>query len=66
MIIPPGEEAGFKGLLGDGSQMGVHIEYKVQTVARGIADAFLAGARNLLGLMMYAWCWAIIFFIIMI
>lgn len=43
VIIPPGEEAGFKGLLGDGSQMGVHIEYKVQTVARGIADAFLVG-----------------------
>lgn len=43
VIIPPGEEAGFKGLLGDGSQMGVHIEYKVQSVARGIADAFLVG-----------------------
>ena len=43
VIIPPGEEAAFKGLLGDGSQMGVHIEYKVQTVARGIADAFLVG-----------------------
>ena len=43
VIIPPGEEATFKGLLGDGIQMGVHIEYKVQTVARGIADAFLVG-----------------------
>ena len=43
IIIPPGEETAFKGLLGDGSQMGVHIEYKVQTVARGIADAFLVG-----------------------
>ena len=43
IIIPPGEEAAFKGLLGDGSQMGVHIEYKVQSVARGIADAFLVG-----------------------
>ena len=43
VIIPPGEEAAFKRLLGDGSQMGVHIEYKVQTVARGIADAFLVG-----------------------
>ena len=43
VIIPPGEEHAFQGLLGDGSQMGVHIEYKVQAVARGIADAFLVG-----------------------
>lgn len=43
IIIPPGEEHAFQGLLGDGSQMGVHIEYKVQSVARGIADAFLVG-----------------------
>ena len=43
VIIPPGEEHAFQGLLGDGSQMGLHIEYKVQTVARGIADAFLVG-----------------------
>lgn len=43
VIIPPGEEAAFQGLLGDGSQMGIHIQYKVQTVARGIADAFLVG-----------------------
>lgn len=43
IIIPPGEESAFKGLIGDGRQMGVHIEYKVQPVARGIADAFLVG-----------------------
>ena len=43
IIIPPGEEHAFKGLLGDGRQMGVHIKYKVQSVARGIADAFLVG-----------------------
>ena len=43
IIIPPGEETAFKDLLGDGRQMGVHIKYKVQSVARGIADAFLVG-----------------------
>lgn len=43
IIIPPGEEHAFQGLLGDGRQMGVHIKYKVQSVARGIADAFLMG-----------------------
>ena len=43
IIIPPGEESAFKGLIGEGRQMGVHIEYKVQPVARGIADAFLVG-----------------------
>lgn len=31
----------FKKLLGDGSNFGVHIEYKIQYVQRGIADAFL-------------------------
>ena len=43
VIIPPGEEDSFEKLLGDGSQIGVKIQYKVQTVARGIADAFLVG-----------------------
>ena len=43
IIVPPGEEHAFQGLLGDGRQMGVHIKYKVQSVARGIADAFLVG-----------------------
>lgn len=31
----------FKKLLGDGSQFGVKIQYKIQYVQRGIADAFL-------------------------
>lgn len=43
IIVPPGEEESFQALLGDGSDLGIHIEYKVQTVARGIADAFLVG-----------------------
>lgn len=43
VIIPPGEEKEFSNLLGDGSQLGIHIQYAVQTVARGIADALVIG-----------------------
>ncbi len=41
VIIPPDEEETFEKLLGDGSAFGVRIQYRVQHVARGIADAFL-------------------------
>lgn len=41
VIIPPEEEETFEKLLGDGSVFGVSIQYRVQHVARGIADAFL-------------------------
>lgn len=43
IIIPPGEEDTFRKLLGDGAQLGISISYEVQTVARGIADAFIVG-----------------------
>lgn len=45
IIIPPGEEETFRKLLGDGSSLGIKISYEVQTVARGIADAFIVGER---------------------
>lgn len=41
VIVPPGEEAAFSALLGNGQQFGLNIYYAVQTVARGIADALL-------------------------
>ncbi len=31
----------FKKLLGDGSQFGINIEYRIQFIQRGIADAFI-------------------------
>ena len=43
VIIPPGEEREFQNLLGDGSELGLHIEFAVQKVARGIADALIIG-----------------------
>ena len=43
VIIPPGEEKEFMNLLGDGSEFGIHIEFAVQKVARGIADALIIG-----------------------
>ena len=49
IIIPPGEEATFAALLGDGSQLGMDIRYAVQPVARGIADALLIGEKALGG-----------------
>ena len=43
VIIPPDEEHPFRNLLGDGSDFGIHIEYREQKVQRGIADAFIIG-----------------------
>lgn len=43
IIVPPGEEETFYALLGDGHKLGISITYKVQSVARGIADALLIG-----------------------
>ena len=33
----------YRGLLGDGSRLGITIEYKVQDKPRGLADAFILG-----------------------
>ena len=38
----------FQRLLGDGSNYGIHLEYKVQDSPNGIADAFLVG-ENFIG-----------------
>lgn len=49
VIIPPRETDAFASLLGDGSQLGMAIQYVVQPVARGIADALLIGREFLNG-----------------
>ena len=33
----------YKALLGDGSELGMKFEYKIQTEPRGLADAFIVG-----------------------
>ena len=43
IIVPPDEMYSFIKLLGDGSDIGLNISYKIQKVQRGIADAFIIG-----------------------
>ena len=43
IITNPQDYENFIKLLGDGSNFGVHFEYKIQEVQRGIADAFILG-----------------------
>ena len=42
VITTPHEQAGFRSLLGDGAQWGVHLEYAVQEVPNGLAQAFVS------------------------
>lgn len=43
IIVPPNEMEPFVRLLGNGSQLGMRIQYVEQKVQRGIADAFIVG-----------------------
>lgn len=43
IIVPADEMYSFIKLLGDGSELGISITYRIQKVQRGIADAFLIG-----------------------
>ncbi|MDD4797332.1 MAG: sugar phosphate nucleotidyltransferase, partial [Eubacteriales bacterium] len=43
IISTPRDVDVFKELLGDGSQVGLRLQYMVQTEPRGLADAFLLG-----------------------
>lgn len=44
VISTPQDIGGYKKLLGDGSRIGIKIEYTVQDEPRGLADAFILGA----------------------
>ncbi len=44
IITTPEDQAGFIRLLGDGSQLGMRFEYRVQEVPNGLAQAFVIGA----------------------
>ena len=43
IITTPHDNDQFKKLLGDGSQIGCHFEYKIQKEPRGLADAYIVG-----------------------
>ena len=45
VISSPEAIEGYKHLLGDGSRIGVHIEYAVQEQPRGLAEAFIIGEK---------------------
>lgn len=44
IITTPRDSEIFQNLLSDGSQWGMHIEYKVQAQPNGLAEAFIIGA----------------------
>lgn len=43
IITTPRDIKVFKDLLGDGSQLGIKLEYKIQEQPRGLAEAFIIG-----------------------
>lgn len=43
IITTPEDQAGFKRLLGDGTDYGINLEYKVQPSPDGLAQAFIIG-----------------------
>src|SRR5258708_39770611 len=45
IITTPADQAAFQALLGDGGDWGIDLAYAVQGEPRGLAEAFLIGAR---------------------
>lgn len=45
IIVNKGQIENFKNILGDGTRLGIKIQYKEQNQPRGIADAFILGKK---------------------
>jgi glucose-1-phosphate thymidylyltransferase len=45
VISTPDDTPAYRKLLGDGSQIGINLSYRVQETPRGLADAFILGAE---------------------
>lgn len=43
IITKPQDQTQFKNLLGDGSQLGIHLAYAIQEKPNGLAEAFIIG-----------------------
>lgn len=43
VITTPHDQAHFENLMGDGTQWGIHIQYKIQERPTGLPDAFILG-----------------------
>jgi glucose-1-phosphate thymidylyltransferase len=49
IITTPEDQVSFKRLLGDGSQFGISLTYKIQSAPNGIAEAFIIGEEFIAG-----------------
>ncbi len=49
LIVNPGQINSFKNLLGNGSRLGININYKIQNRPKGLPDAFILGENFISG-----------------